>query len=170
MIMRNLKYTQVCLLIGMLAVSGCGSDNDNKLAPIVNVAPTASDSAVTTQTEVTVNDMLNAKDGDGDVLTYSRVSAPTLGNVVINTDGSYTYTPSKEQIGTDSFVFAVSDGVNPEVTATVTITIEALQVDFAQFATDAFNQPANAEPLSVNGRIFTNTDTDVGGLLPVTGN
>ncbi|WP_352255939.1 cadherin-like domain-containing protein, partial [Pseudoalteromonas sp. 19-MNA-CIBAN-0066] len=87
---------------------------------------------------------------------------PTLGSVVVNTDGTYTYTPNKEQTGSDSFMFGVSDGVNNQVTATISITIEALQVDFAQFATDAFNQPTNAEPLSINGRVFTNTETDVG--------
>ena len=67
-------------------------------------------------------------------------------------------------------MFGVSDGVNSQVTATVNITIDALQVDFAQFATDAFNQAPNAEPLTVNGRVFTNTDTDVDGLISTSGN
>ncbi|WP_372762327.1 Ig-like domain-containing protein [Pseudoalteromonas sp.] len=168
--MRNLKYTQACLLVSVLAISGCGSDNDNNPAVIVNSPPTASDAMVTTQTEVAINDMLDAKDSDGDALSFSLVTAPTLGSVVINNDGSYSYTPDKEQTGADSFVFGVSDGVNAQATATVSITIEALQVDFAQFTTDAFNQPANAEPLSVNGRVFTNTDADVGGLVSSNGN
>lgn len=168
--MRNLKYTQAYLLISVLAMSGCGSDNDNEPTVAVNVAPTASDAMVTTQTEVAINDMLDAADADGDTLTYSITTQPTLGSVVVNADGTYTYTPNKEQTGSDSFMFGVSDGVNNQVTAAVSITIEALQVDFAQFATDAFNQPTNAEPLSINGRVFTNTETDVGGLHPATGN
>jgi VCBS repeat-containing protein len=169
--MRNLKSTHACLLISILAMSGCSNDDDNKQpTSVVNSAPTASDVALTTQTEVDINDMLVANDKEGDTLTYSLTSEPTLGVVVINADGNYIYTPNKETTGADSFMFGVSDGVNGQVNGTVTITIEALQVDFAQFATDAFNQPINAEPLSVNGRVFTNTDTSVDGLLSANGN
>ncbi|MEI8618839.1 Ig-like domain-containing protein [Pseudoalteromonas sp. B193] len=125
---------------------------------------------LTTQTEVSITDMLNASDNDGDSLTYSLTSEPTLGTVTVNSDGYFTYTPNKEVTGSDSFMFGVSDGVNSQVTATVNITIDALQVDFAQFATDAFNQAPNAEPLTVNGQVFTNTDTDVDGLISINGN
>jgi hypothetical protein len=93
------------------------------------------------------------------------VSEPSLGMVNIDADGNFTYTPNKEVTGTDSFTFGVSDGVNSQVSAMVNITIEALQVDFAQFTSDAFNQAPNAEPLSVNGREFTNKDTDINNLI-----
>ncbi|MBQ4799113.1 cadherin-like domain-containing protein [Pseudoalteromonas sp. MMG006] len=169
--MRNLKTTHVCLLLSTLTLGACSSDDDNKQpTPVVNAAPTASDAMLSTQTEVTITDMLSANDNDGDSLTYSLVSEPTLGVVIVNNDGNFTYTPNKEATGSDSFVFGVSDGVNAQVTATVSVTIDALEVDFAQFATDAFNQAPNAEPLSVNGRVFTNTDTDVDGLISTNGN
>ncbi|BED91071.1 hypothetical protein PspMM1_35390 [Pseudoalteromonas sp. MM1] len=160
--MRNLTLTHIGVLLGALTLSACSNDDDNKLpTPLVNTAPSATDVMLTTQTEVEINDMLVATDADGDSLTYELTTEPTLGNVVVNSDGSFTYTPNKEATGSDSFMFGVSDGVNQQVTAMVDITIEALQVDFAQFASDAFNQSPNDEPLSTNGRVFTNTDTDV---------
>ena len=163
--MRNLNLTHSSILLCALALSACSSDDDNKQpTPVVNSAPNASDAMLITQTEVEINDMLVATDADGDTLTYTLTSQPTLGNAVVNSDGSFTYTPNKEATGSDSFMFGVSDGVNQQVTAAVYITIEALQVDFAQFASDAFNQSPTAQPLSTNGRVFINTDTDVSGI------
>ncbi|TMO81867.1 hypothetical protein CWC16_01680 [Pseudoalteromonas sp. S3776] len=160
--MHNLTLTHIGVLLGALTLGACSNDDDNKQpTPVVNTAPSASDVMLTTQTEVEINDTLVASDADGDSLTYELTTEPTLGNVVVNSDGSFTYTPNKEATGSDSFMFGVSDGVNQQVTAMVDITIEALQVDFAQFASDAFNQSPNDEPLSTNGRVFTNTDTDV---------
>lgn len=164
--MRNLKPAHICVFLGILGLSAC-NDSDKKT---VNTAPTTSDVVINTQTEVDIIDMLVAYDADGDALVYSLTNEPNLGTVQINSDGSYTYTPNKEVTGSDSFMFGVSDGVNDQVTVTVNITIDALQVDFAQFATEAFNQSPQAEPLSVNGRIFTNTDTTIDGLISPNGN
>jgi len=157
--MRNFKLSHYAILIAALALSACNDDDDKKTPPEkVNKAPTASSAMVTTQTEVAINDMLEGTDPEGDALTYSLVSEPMLGMVVVNADGSYTYTPNAEATGSDSFEFAVSDGVNEQVTAMVDITIEALEVDFAELGRAAFNQQATDEPLSINGRVLTNTD------------
>ncbi|MEC7480574.1 MAG: Ig-like domain-containing protein, partial [Pseudomonadota bacterium] len=83
-----------------------------------------------------------------------------LGNAEINADGSFTYTPNAQVTGSDSFTFIVSDGVNPEVTATVSVTIEAQQVSFSSYTRDAFNQAPTDEPLPINGREFTQDADD----------
>ena len=127
---------------------------------VVNSAPSAEDVMVTTQTETVINGMLEGSDPDGDTLTFSLVSEPSLGTVNVNTDGSYIYTPNLETVGSDSFQFAVSDGVNSQVTATVSITIETLQVDFATLGRAAFIQDVNDEPLRLNGREFINTGSE----------
>lgn len=160
----HIKYCGA--LVAVIVLSAC--NNDSKPDVIVNSSPVVSNAVVTTQTEVVINDMLTASDVDDDLLSYSLISLPTLGMVVINTDGSYTYTPNNEVTGTDSFTFGVKDSVNAQVNGTVNITIEALEVDFAQFALDAFNQESNAKPLSVNGRVFTNTgeENNFDSLLP----
>ena len=169
--MRNLNFRHLWILSASLIMAACGNDNDKNQPPVMtNSAPTTSDVILTTQTEVSISDRLRATDPDGDSLSYSLTSEPTLGTVEVNSDGNFTYTPNKETTGSDSFMIDVSDGVNSPVNATVSITIEALQVEFAQFATDALNQQPTAEPLSVNGRVFTNTDTDVGDLISANGN
>lgn len=157
--MQHFKLTHLMLISAALMLSACGTDDDkNTLIPVVNKAPTASADRVTTQTEVAIEDMLQGSDPEGDSLSFSLVTEPMLGMVVISSDGNYTYTPNIEVTGSDSFEFAVSDGVNAQVTATVDITIETLEVDFAQFGRTAFNQAASDKPLSVNGRTFTNAD------------
>ena len=159
--MPHFKLSHLGLLLAALTLSACNNDDDkNTVEPpvVVNNAPMASDDMVTTQTEVVIEDILQGSDPDGDTLTFSLVNEPMLGMVVVNADGSYTYTPNAETTGSDSFTFAVSDGVNTQVTAMVDITIEALEVDFAQLGRDAFNQAATDKPLSINGRTFTNTD------------
>ncbi|MDN4502701.1 Ig-like domain-containing protein [Alteromonadaceae bacterium BrNp21-10] len=158
--MRNFKLTHVGFIIAAFALSACNDSNDETVMPMVNNAPTATDAMVTTQTEVVVSDRLMASDSDGDSLNYSLVTDAMLGMVVVNVDGSYTYTPNPETTGSDSFEFAVSDGVNPQVTATVSIIIEELVVDFATAGREAYGQEPTDTPLSVNGKVFINSGSE----------
>ena len=59
-----------------------------------------------------LTDDLSTNDSDpveGDNLVYQTVpiSNPLNGTVVINTDGSFTYTPEPDFFGSDSFVYRV---------------------------------------------------------------
>ena len=60
----------------------------------------------------------------GDTLTYTIVTQPTLGTLVLN-GNSYTYTPPATYTApaTDTFTFKVNDGSADSNVATVTITI-----------------------------------------------
>lgn len=149
----------ILALVASLALTACGSDD--KKTPKVNKAPVANDAMVVTQTEVAIESSLMASDPEGDSLTYSVVSEPTLGQLMLNADGTYRYEPNLETTGTDSFEFAVSDGVNPNVVAMVEITIEELEVNFASYSRQAFEQNADDEPLRTNGRVFTNTEAQI---------
>ena len=146
----------------VLALSGCfDSDDDNDYqAPEENVAPVAVDEMLTTQADISIDGTLTATDADGDSLTFGLGENGTLGNAEVNVDGSFTYTPNAQVTGSDSFTFTVSDGVNPEVTATVSVTIEAQQVSFSSYTRDAFNQAPTDEPLPINGREFTQDADD----------
>jgi len=64
-------------------------------------------------------------DPDGDALTAETtpVIAPLNGSVVMNGDGTFTYTPNAGFSGTDSFVYQISDGNGGLAVATVTITV-----------------------------------------------
>ena len=64
---------------------------------------------------------LNASDPDGDELTYTITQQPAHGSVVVNPDGSYTYTPDTDLAnsgGTDHFTVSVDDGAGYRTTDT----------------------------------------------------
>jgi len=62
---------------------------------------------------------------DANPLTYSIVTNGTKGTATITNigTGAYTYTPSLNQTGTDTFTFKVNDGTVDSNVATITITI-----------------------------------------------
>jgi YVTN family beta-propeller protein len=79
-----------------------------------NQAPTISyDPALNSQAvDGVVTGDLNAADPDGDALSLSVVEAPKYGTVVINRDGTFTYTPDPEFArtgGTDEFTVMAAD-------------------------------------------------------------
>jgi len=65
----------------------------------------------------------NDTDADGNPLTAVQVSGPSHGALVLNADGSFTYTPAANYYGVDSFSYKASDGVAFSNTATVNILI-----------------------------------------------
>ena len=91
----------------------------------VNDAPVAIDDIATTDedTSVTIPVLDNDSDADGNGLTVISVTTPSNGTVVINDDGTVTYTPNPDFNGTDSFEYTISDGNGGTDTATVTITV-----------------------------------------------
>ena len=96
----------------------------------VNHAPTVEDyPEETTNAGTPLNGNVVGTDSDGDSLTYAIGNAPTNGTVVVNADGTYTYTPNDGYIGLDSFTVTVSDGKGGTATSTVNITIFNPEVD-----------------------------------------
>jgi VCBS repeat-containing protein len=68
----------------------------------------------------------NDTDADGNTLTAAKVSDPTHGTLTLNSNGSFVYTPSTNYTGTDTCTYRANDGVTNSNTATVTITITAV--------------------------------------------
>jgi len=91
-----------------------------------NNPPTAVDDSATTDEDVPViinvlvdNGLGTDSDPDtGDILTPVVGSDPLNGEVTLNTDGTFTYTPDSNFVGQDSFVYTVSDGNGGTDTAT----------------------------------------------------
>jgi VCBS repeat-containing protein len=90
-----------------------------------NQAPTigTQDLQKTTLKNTTVSGAVVATDADGDTLTFSKGSNPSHGTVVVNGNGTWTYTPANGYTGTDSFTVTVSDGKGGTATATITIQV-----------------------------------------------
>jgi methionine-rich copper-binding protein CopC len=58
-------------------------------------------------------------------VTAPYVCTTTHGSVTLNSDGSFTYTPTAGYEGPDSFVYTVTNGLTPDDTASVTINVDA---------------------------------------------
>jgi hypothetical protein len=65
----------------------------------------------------------DAADADGDLLTFAKVSGPAWLTVAPN--GALSGTPGASDIGLNTWTVAVTDGVAPEVSATLNITVIA---------------------------------------------
>jgi uncharacterized repeat protein (TIGR01451 family) len=111
--------------------------------------PVADDDAATTGINTAVN--IPVLDGDTDpdnnldTTSVSIVTPPTNGSVVVNNDGTVTYTPNNGYTGTDTFTYRVCDTTSPTPlcdTAQVTVTIEAPNV---------FDPPRGIKVLNAQG-------------------
>ena len=74
-----------------------------------NNAPVGNDDSGTGEKgdDITGSVLANDTDADGDDLTAALLSGPTNGSVVLNADGTYTYTPNAGFVGNDSFTYTV---------------------------------------------------------------
>ncbi|MGP9546085.1 cadherin-like domain-containing protein, partial [Psychrobacter sp. AOP7-B1-25] len=88
-------------------------------------------------------------DVDGDDLTYALDSDANNGTVVVNADGSYSYTPNANFNGEDNFTYTIDDGQGGVITQTATITVVAV----------------NDAPVAEDSSISTDEDTVAEGQL-----
>ena len=124
----------------------------------VNDDPTANNDSVTTDedTAVTHNVLANDSDVDGDALSIASVTQGAHGAVTFS-GGDVTYTPAANYNGGDSFTYTVSDGNGGSATATVNVTVNA--VDDAPVAVN--DAAAAAEDSGANAIDVLANDTDV---------
>lgn len=93
-------------------------------APINNPPFAVADNATTNfGAPVTINVLANDSDPDGDPLTVISVTAPSSGNVVVNTNNSITYTPTTTFAITVTFTYTISDGRGGSASAQVAVVI-----------------------------------------------
>ncbi|WP_431238651.1 Ig-like domain-containing protein [Mycolicibacterium aichiense] len=74
-----------------------------------NEAPTVAPVQLTGETTGPITGTIDATDPEGDHLVYKVTQQGHYGNVVVNSDGSYTYTPASDFTGVDSFVVSATD-------------------------------------------------------------
>ncbi|HSP41191.1 MAG TPA: Ig-like domain-containing protein, partial [Gillisia sp.] len=106
-------------------------------------------------TSLTISSLLNNDTViDGAVIT--SVKATGNGSVVLNNNGTVTYTPAAGYTGDDTFTYTLCDDDTPDSTcstATVTVSI---------FAAVSFNIPGDLQ--DYYGDFFLTTDTDINFL------
>ncbi|MBL0046805.1 MAG: tandem-95 repeat protein [Bacteroidetes bacterium] len=121
----------------------------------VNDAPIAENDSLITLLNTSVNGdaLFNDTDVDGPTAIASILSLPANGTVVMNGIGSFTYTPAIGFTGTDSFVYTVCDGGNPNLCAVATVIIVVNPL------------PPNQAPVANGDYFITNEDTQLSGSL-----
>ena len=103
----------------------------------------------------------NDTDPDNDPLTAEVVSPAANGTVTLNVDGSFSYSPNLNFIGTDSFTYKASDGLSESGVATVSITVTAVNKPPVA-VNDAYSTTEDA-PLVVAAPGVLGNDSDVDG-------
>src|SRR5882724_6714326 len=151
----TLTYTPAANYNGPDTISYTANDGtvDSNVATVavtvtpVNDPPVAvNDDPVTTaeDTAVTVTVLGNDTDVDGDPLTVSSASA-LHGTVIINDNGTLTYTPAANYNGPDTISYTANDGTVDSNVATVAVTVT----------------PVNDPPVAVDDSVTTAEDTPI---------
>lgn len=105
---------------------------------------------------LTGNVLANDSDPDGDRLTAYLNSGPLHGTLVLNADGSFTYTPASGYVGQDLFSYVAFDGVSSAPFIEVDVNVTADSGPIAN--PDSFTGPHD---LSLFGNVLAN-DTSLG--------
>ena len=132
----------------------------------VNDAPIAIDDLLVTVTDSpsTLDVLANDIDVDGDTLTTTGVGTPLSGTVVVETNGSVTYTPAPGFAGTDAFDYTIADGAGGVATGSVGVSV--LTTNSPPIAADDALTTAEDGGATLDVRA-NDTDPD-GGPLTVT--
>jgi M6 family metalloprotease-like protein len=107
-----------------------------------NHPPVATGETYTFDEDTTLNPsapglLVNDTDSDGNTLTAVKVSDPAHGALTLNSDGSFSYTPTANWYGTDSFTYQAADGIANSNVATVTLNVSPVN-DAPTAAADSY--------------------------------
>ncbi|WP_118951449.1 Ig-like domain-containing protein [Taibaiella helva] len=117
----------------MIMYQLCDADNDCSIARIivtvtpVNDIPVAVNDTLSTNEDTPLSSNVSTNDtcGDGNC-SYVLNTAPVNGTLVMNADGTFTYTPNANYNGADSFQYRVCDADGDCDTATVVLNIASV--------------------------------------------
>jgi Ca2+-binding RTX toxin-like protein len=134
-------------------------------------APRVTDQSVTGDEDVVINGSVGAIDHDDNITAYATASAPAHGSLNLNaTTGAWTYTPTANYNGADSFSIRVTDADNQSVTQTVSITLIPVpdppdQPTIAPSVTSVAERdrpdPTGPVPAAIQLGILSGTDPDL---------
>ncbi|MFZ1073947.1 MAG: DUF2341 domain-containing protein, partial [Verrucomicrobiia bacterium] len=150
---QHTNYTQIAL-----SVSATTSTNNNffiRLSPVAN-----NDTGATLENSplnVSAPGVLgNDTEPYGLTMTVVSYTQPANGGVTVSANGAYTYTPLANYNGSDSFTYTLTNGIGGTATATVNLTVTAV------------NQPPT---LNAIGNLTTNENSglqtvNLNGITP----
>ncbi len=101
-------------------------------------SPVAEDLALETYKNLPNDGRLKANDPEGLALTFTLLRKPKRGDVTIEADGTFTYTPKKNKVGVDSFTYTATDPAG-NVSREATVTIQILKPTDSKLYSDTVN-------------------------------
>jgi len=116
-------------------------------------------------TQLTGNVLTNDHDPDGDALHVTAGTFNTAhGKVVLQTDGTFTYTPNVSFMGSDSFQYQLCDDGNPSACChgTVEITVHCKN-DIPVANPDPYTSNEDTQLVVTNANNILKNDTDTKG-------
>lgn len=114
-----------------------------------NTAPLATNQTLALAEDVPASGTLSATDSNNDSLTFSLVTPPAHGIATVAASGAFTYTPTANFHGTDTFTFKANDGLVDSAEATVTLVVT----------------PVNDAPKAVSISVWATEDVVASGQL-----
>ena len=116
-----------------------------------NLPPIASNGALTTQEDKSIAGRLSASDPEGAALIFRVIANGTKGTATIAnaSNGRFSYLPSPNANGSDTFTFVANDGTSDSNVATIAVTIT----------------PVNDAPVPADAAITVVRNTVVRGTL-----
>ncbi len=129
---------------------------DFTVAPVVDIEADSADVVEDTPTIINVlgNDTFEGKDK---VVSLDAENGPKNGTVIVNNDGTVTYTPNDNYVGKDTFTYIVTSG---GVSESTTVSVDVTPVNDAPVAKDDI--ATTQEDTAVTIDVLPN-DSDVDG-------
>ncbi|MEM8852780.1 MAG: Ig-like domain-containing protein, partial [Pseudomonadota bacterium] len=150
--------------------TGGPTDQGRVLIDVDNLAPVATDDAVSLaeDTSVTVSIVGNDVDPNGDEVRVVSLGAALNGLATLNGDGTVTYTPTDNWSGVETLAYTITDGIY-EAQGTLVLTVAP--VDDAPTAVDdtLFTPPDTALVIDPQTSLFANDIELDGEVLTLAG-
>ncbi len=105
--------------------------------------------------------LANDTDLEGGSLVVASVASGTGGTVILNGNGTITFTPTADFYGAATFTYTVSDGSSTSAPATVTVNLAP--VNDPPVANDDFRTTAEDTPITFTAADLLGNDTDPDG-------
>ncbi len=147
------------------------SSNDSEVQTVNITVTPRNDAPVAIGESFTMNEdnvlatqlLSNDSDIDGDTLSLNTtpVTDANNGTLILNTDGTFTYTPNEHFHGVDSFVYEVTDGNGGTAQATVNITVDSVaDTPIANADTYNVSEDGSLSTTLINGVLVNDSDGD----------
>jgi hypothetical protein len=153
----NVGYSSAGTYYVNVKNSGGSVDSQSATLTVTNTAPIAKDDVYTTsQNQVLTvpgpGVLANDSDADGDALSAVLVRSVSYGSLNLSTNGGFTYAPTANYSGSDSFIYQANDGSKLSNIATVSINIT----------------PVNQPPVANNQSVVMSENTATNLILRAT--